>query len=108
MNNALDSWSVFSVLDQIKPWDGGELPDFGWVDKPASDPARQYFYTGPQWYHKSLLRWLLHIRVLSPSDIKSIAPDIMRHRVIISYEAEAERVSSDDIVRAVLDHCPVP
>ena len=45
---------------------------------------------------------------VSPSDIKSIAPDIMRHRVIISYEAEAERVSSDDIVRAVLDHCPVP
>ncbi len=45
---------------------------------------------------------------VSPSDIKSIAVDVMRHRVIISYEAEAERVSSDDIVRAVLDHCPVP
>jgi MoxR-like ATPase len=45
---------------------------------------------------------------VSPSDIKAVAPDIMRHRVIISYEAEAERVSSDDIVRAVLDHCPVP
>ena len=45
---------------------------------------------------------------VSPSDIKSIAVDVMRHRVIISYEAEAERVTSDDIVRTVLDHCPVP
>ena len=45
---------------------------------------------------------------VSPSDIKAVAPDILRHRVIISYEAEAERITSDDIVRAVLDHCPVP
>jgi MoxR-like ATPase len=45
---------------------------------------------------------------VSPSDLKSIAVDVMRHRIIVSYEAEAERVTSDDIVRAVLDHCPVP
>ena len=45
---------------------------------------------------------------VSPSDVKSIAPDVMRHRIIPSYEAEAENISTDDIVRTVLDHCPVP
>jgi MoxR-like ATPase len=45
---------------------------------------------------------------VTPSDLKSIAMDVLRHRIIISYEAEAEGVSSDRIVRAVLDHCPVP
>ncbi|USN98555.1 MAG: MoxR family ATPase [Phycisphaeraceae bacterium] len=45
---------------------------------------------------------------VTPSDVKSIALDVMRHRIIISYEAEAEGVSGDDIVRAVLDQCPVP
>ncbi|MBZ0173235.1 MAG: MoxR family ATPase [Phycisphaerales bacterium] len=45
---------------------------------------------------------------VTPSDVKSIGLDVLRHRIIISYEAEAEGVSGDDIVRAVLDHCPVP
>ena len=45
---------------------------------------------------------------VGPSDIKSIAPEVMRHRVIASYEAEAEGVSTDQIVRTVLDNTPVP
>jgi len=45
---------------------------------------------------------------VTPSDVKAIAPEVLRHRIIISYEAEAEGIGSDDIVRAVLDHCPVP
>ncbi|MCK6483859.1 MAG: MoxR family ATPase [Phycisphaerae bacterium] len=43
-----------------------------------------------------------------PQDVKDIAPEVLRHRVIISYEAEAEEKTSDDIVRAILDHVPVP
>ena len=43
-----------------------------------------------------------------PQDVKDIAPDVMRHRVIVSYEAEAEDKTSDDIVRTILDHVPVP
>ncbi|HHN77497.1 MAG TPA: MoxR family ATPase [Phycisphaerales bacterium] len=45
---------------------------------------------------------------VTPSDVKSIGPDVLRHRIIISYEAEAEGIASDGIVRAVLDNCPVP
>ncbi|MEA3336521.1 MAG: MoxR family ATPase [Chloroflexota bacterium] len=43
-----------------------------------------------------------------PEDIKQIAPDILRHRIITTYEAEAEDISSDHIVRRILDHTDVP
>jgi MoxR-like ATPase len=39
---------------------------------------------------------------VTPEDIKAIAPDVLRHRVLTTYEAEAEEVSSDEIVRRVL------
>jgi MoxR-like ATPase len=45
---------------------------------------------------------------VTPEDIKQIAPDILRHRVIISYEAEAENVTSENIVQQILDHVEVP
>ncbi len=43
-----------------------------------------------------------------PQDVKDLAPDVLRHRVIVSYEAEAEEKTSDQIVKTILDHVPVP
>ena len=43
-----------------------------------------------------------------PNDVKQVAMDILRHRVLTSYEAEAEEVSSEDIIRKILDSVPVP
>lgn len=43
-----------------------------------------------------------------PEDIKAVAPDILRHRVIPTYEAEAEEISADDLVARVLDAVEVP
>jgi MoxR-like ATPase len=45
---------------------------------------------------------------VTPEDIKQIAPDVLRHRIITSYEAEAENISSDHIVQRILDHTNVP
>ena len=45
---------------------------------------------------------------VTPEDIKQLAPDVLRHRVITTYEAEAEEVTSDDIVQRILDHVEVP
>jgi len=45
---------------------------------------------------------------VTPQDIKLIAPDVLRHRVIISYEAEAEEKTSDDIIQVLLSEIPVP
>ncbi|MCH8212548.1 MAG: AAA family ATPase [Proteobacteria bacterium] len=43
-----------------------------------------------------------------PDDVKLIGPDVLRHRIIITYEAEAEEKTSDDIIRLVFDHIEVP
>ena len=45
---------------------------------------------------------------VTPDDVKAAALDVMRHRLRISYEAEAEAVTSEDIIRKILDTVPVP
>ena len=45
---------------------------------------------------------------VTPQDIKSIGPDILRHRVIVSYEAEAEDKTSEDIIKTIFDNIEVP
>lgn len=43
-----------------------------------------------------------------PQDVKDVAPNVLRHRLGLSYEAEAVEKTADDIVRTLLDHVPVP
>jgi len=45
---------------------------------------------------------------VTPQDVKSIGMDILRHRVIVSYEAEAEDKTSEDIISTVFDNIEVP
>ena len=45
---------------------------------------------------------------VTPHDVKSIAPDVLRHRVVVSYEAEAEGLDSEHFIRQILDEMPVP
>ena len=45
---------------------------------------------------------------ITPEDIKAIGHDILRHRIIVSYEAEAEEIKSDDIVNKIFDAVEVP
>ncbi|MHC4544586.1 MAG: AAA family ATPase, partial [Planctomycetota bacterium] len=45
---------------------------------------------------------------VTPQDIKSIGPDILRHRLIVSYEAEAEDKTSEDIIKTIFDNIEVP
>ena len=45
---------------------------------------------------------------VTPDDVKAVAMDVLRHRVIVTYEAEAEGLSSEDVVRRVLDGVQLP
>jgi len=45
---------------------------------------------------------------VTPHDVKSIGTEVLRHRIAVSYEAEAESISSEDIVRRVFEGLPVP
>jgi MoxR-like ATPase len=43
-----------------------------------------------------------------PEDVKAVGHDVLRHRILVTYEAEAENMTSDDIVSALLDNIEVP
>ena len=45
---------------------------------------------------------------VTPQDVKSIGPDVLRHRVLISYEAEAQDLTSDDLIQEVFNTVDVP
>jgi MoxR-like ATPase len=45
---------------------------------------------------------------VTPQDVKSMAPDVLRHRIILSYEAEAEGKSTDDLIEFLLERIEVP
>ncbi len=43
-----------------------------------------------------------------PEDIRALAPDVLRHRIVLTFEAEAEDMDSDDVITRVLDTVEVP
>ncbi|MFH1677135.1 MAG: MoxR family ATPase [bacterium] len=45
---------------------------------------------------------------VSPDDVKAMAPDVLRHRILLTYEAEAEEVTSEEIIRKILSAVYVP
>ena len=45
---------------------------------------------------------------MTPEDVKAIGPDVLRHRVVPTYEAEAEEVPAETIVRTLLSKVKVP
>ena len=45
---------------------------------------------------------------VTPDDVRAMSMDVLRHRVLLTYEAEAEEVSPEDVVRRILDHVEVP
>jgi MoxR-like ATPase len=45
---------------------------------------------------------------VTPQDVKSVGPDVLRHRIIVSYEAEAEEVNSEQVIERIFANLPVP
>jgi len=52
--------------------------------------------------------FLRHRAYVTPEDVRAVARDVMRHRIIVTYEAEAEQVAASDVVERVLDAVEVP
>jgi MoxR-like ATPase len=52
--------------------------------------------------------FLRHRGYVTPEDVKAIGPDVLRHRVVLTYEAEAEEVTAEQIVRRVFEVVEVP
>jgi len=78
--------------------DLGPLIEFG-----ASPRASIYLATGSR-----ASAFLEGRGYVTPQDVKDIAHDVIRHRVILSYEAEAENVDADVVIDRILSEVPVP
>ncbi|MCR4440081.1 MAG: MoxR family ATPase [bacterium] len=52
--------------------------------------------------------FLRHRGYVTPEDVRSIGMDVLRHRIILTYEAEAEEVTTEDVVRKILNKIEVP
>ncbi len=79
------------------------LPIADWIQYGASPRATLALTVGAK-----ASAFLAGRGYVTPQDVKTIAPAVLRHRIIITYEAEAEEKTSEDVVRMVLDHVRVP
>ena len=52
--------------------------------------------------------FLQHRGFVIPDDIKEIGPDVLRHRIMVTYEAEAEEITSENIIQEIFNHIEVP
>jgi MoxR-like ATPase len=52
--------------------------------------------------------WLAGRDYVSPADLQAIAPDVLRHRLLLSYQSRADGVGADEIVARLIARVPVP
>src|SRR4029077_1943483 len=81
----------------------GPVPDFvsDYVSWGAGPRASQYLVLGAK------ARAVLHGRYyVSAEDIRSVAPPVLRHRIMTNFNAEAEGVKPDDIIRRLIEVIP--
>ena len=83
--------------------DGGALDIGNLIEYGASPRATIYLTLAARAYAMLQGRGFV-----TPQDVKTMAPDVLRHRVIVTYEAEAEERTSDDLIALILEALPVP
>ncbi len=102
MDEKLRDYIVDLVFATRKPRDFGiEMADY--IQYGASPRATIYLSLAARAYA------FLHGRAyVTPQDVKTIAPSVLRHRIIPTYEAEAEDITTDDLIMKLFDSVPVP
>ncbi|HEY9448447.1 MAG TPA: MoxR family ATPase [Gemmatimonadaceae bacterium] len=85
------------------PADAG-LPDLAPLIEYGASPRATIFLAQASRAHA----FLRGRNFVTPDDVKGVAPDVLRHRVLTTYEAEAEEVTSDEIVRRILATVEAP
>jgi MoxR-like ATPase len=84
---------------------GGSAPDFvnRWVTWGASLRASQFLILGGK--ARAILRGRYNV---SCEDVRAVAPAVMRHRILLNYQAEAEKVDSDQVIKRLIESVPEP
>ncbi|MCY3773357.1 MAG: MoxR family ATPase [Gemmatimonadetes bacterium] len=104
MDDKIKQYIVDLVFATRKPEDYGELAEIrDLVEYGASPRATIYLATAARAH-----AFLRRRGYVTPEDVKSIGMDVMRHRVIVTYEAEAEDMTSEQILQRVFDCVEIP
>ncbi len=95
---------ILSVVQATRDPAAYKLPDLApLIDFGASPRASIYLGKGSR-----AIAFLNGRAYVTPQDVKDVAYDVLRHRVILTYEAEAEQMTSEDVIKQILDTVPVP
>ena len=103
MDEKIEKYIVDIVFATRQPKDYGLGDLTGLIDYGASPRASINLAIASKAY-----AFIQRRGYVTPQDIKSIGPDVLRHRIIPSYEAEAEDKTSEDIVKRIFDEVEVP
>jgi MoxR-like ATPase len=102
MSPAIESYIVELVLATRDPKAVGD--DLGrWIDYGASPRATIALDRCARVH-----AWLAGRDFVTPEDVQSLAPDVLRHRLVLNYEAEADGVDADRFIAELLERVPVP
>ena len=95
---------IINLVTATRDPKGNQLPSYaGMIQFGASPRASIFLHRAAKAY-----AFLQRRGYVVPHDIKSIGMDVLRHRVILTYEAEAENVTADDILKSLFDTIEVP
>ncbi len=103
MDEKVKHYILDIVFATRKPDDYGLDDLAGFIEFGSSPRATIYLATAAKAH--AFLRGRGYV---IPEDVKVIGPDVLRHRIILTYEAEAEEVSTDHIIRKIFEHVKVP
>ena len=104
MDEKIKQYIINLVFATRNPKEYEELSDIrGLIEYGASPRATIYLATAARAH-----AFLRRRGYVTPEDIKSIGMDVLRHRVIITYEAEAEDISSEQILQRIFDCVEIP
>jgi len=95
---------IVEIVEATRKPEDYHLPDLtGLIQYGASPRATVHLTVAAKAY-----AFLQGRGYVTPQDVKTIGKDVLRHRIIISYEAEAEEKTSEDIIQKIFDELPVP
>ncbi len=94
---------IVSLVTVSRETNRKQLPFVRFIEFGASPRASLYLYRCAR--VKALYEGRSYV---IPEDVKEVAPDVLRHRILLSYEAEAEELSAEDVIKEILAAVPVP
>ena len=104
MEDKLKEYILDLVFATRKPSDFRNLTSLNNMIECGASPRASIYLARAAKAHA----FLEHRGYVIPDDIKAIGRDVLRHRVILTYEAEAEQVTQEQIINKILDEIEVP